>query len=100
MKTAIQPKGLISKSRQLVPPLKSPSFGQIGPILADLQQFAKSFVGGFSFIYFSLLLFFLTRSYAALRAADLDWIVGPGYSLRRVHSGEKPWKPTKNHEKP
>ena len=41
-----------------------------------------------------------TRSYAALRAADLDWIVGPGYSLGRVHSGEKPWKPTKNHEKP
>ena len=25
--------------------------------------------------------FFRTRSYAALRAADLDWIVGPGYSL-------------------
>ena len=24
-----------------------------------------------------------TRSYAALRAADLDWIVGPGYSLGR-----------------
>ena len=24
--------------------------------------------------------FFQTRSYAALRAADLDWIVGPGYS--------------------
>ena len=21
----------------------------------------------------------MTRSYAALRAADLDWIVGPGY---------------------
>ena len=35
---------------------------------------------------------FLTRSYAALRAADLDWIVRPGYSLGRVHSGEKPWK--------
>ena len=32
----------------------------------------------------------LTRSYAALWAADLDWIVGPGYSLGRVHSGEKP----------
>ena len=62
-------------------------------------------------------LFTFTRSYAALRAADLDWIVGPGYSLGRVHSGEnhekptwnhdkptwnheKPWKPTKNHEKP
>ena len=23
----------------------------------------------------------VTRSFAALRAADLDWIVGPGYSL-------------------
>ena len=55
-----------------------------------------------------------TRSYAALRAEDLDWIVGPWYSLGRVHSWEKPtwnhdkptwnhekpWKPTKNHEKP
>ena len=72
----------------------------------------------------SLSLFWGTRSYAALRAADLDWIVGPGYSLGRVHSGEKPWKtnlepwktmetnqkpwnylekpwkPAKNHEKP
>ena len=37
-----------------------------------------------------LCLFSSTRSYAALRAADLDWIVGPGYSLGRVHSGEKP----------
>ena len=35
-------------------------------------------------------IFIITRSYAALRAADLDWIVGPGYSLGRVHSGEKP----------
>ena len=26
------------------------------------------------------LCFFFTRSYAALRAADLDWIIGPGYS--------------------
>ena len=33
-----------------------------------------------------------TRSYAALRAADLDRIVVPGYSLGRVHSEEKPWK--------
>ena len=24
--------------------------------------------------------FFATRSYAALRAADLDWIVGPGHN--------------------
>ena len=37
-----------------------------------------------------ILTIIITRSYAALRAADLDWIVGPGYSLGRVHSGEKP----------
>ena len=35
----------------------------------------------------------ITRSYAALRAADLDWIVGPGYSLGRYIL-------EKNHEKP
>ena len=38
----------------------------------------------------SIILIIITRSYAALRAADLDWIVRPGYSLGRVHSGEKP----------
>ena len=27
------------------------------------------------------LFIYITRSYAALRAADLDWIIGPGYSL-------------------
>ena len=42
------------------------------------------------------LIVFCTRSYAALRAADLDWIVGPGYSLGRVHSGEKPAGISKN----
>ena len=31
----------------------------------------------------------MTRSYAALRAADLDWIVGPGYSLGRVQNKQK-----------
>ena len=44
----------------------------------------------------------ITRSYAALRAADLDWIVGPGYSW-----GKYIWRKTmknqpgtmKNHEK-
>ena len=50
--------------------------------------------------------FIYTRSYAALRAADLEWIVGPGYSLGRyileknhekpTWNHEKPWKPTKN----
>ena len=48
-----------------------------------------------------------TRFYAALRAADLEWIVGPGYSLggyilEKNHENptwnhEKTWK---NHEKP
>ena len=45
----------------------------------------------------------ITRSYAALRAADLDWIIGPGYSfggyiLEKNH--EKPRKTMRNHEKP
>ena len=44
-----------------------------------------------------------TRSYAALRAADLDWIVGPGYSLggdifEKNHENQS--KTMKNHEKP
>ena len=41
-------------------------------------------------IVFITIIIINTRSYAALRAADLDWIVGPRYSLGRVHSGEKP----------
>ena len=32
----------------------------------------------------------VTRSYAALRAADLGCIVRPGYNMGRVHFGEKP----------
>ena len=35
------------------------------------------------FAHFRTDYFGITRSYAALRAADLDWIVGPGYSLGR-----------------
>ena len=41
-----------------------------------------------------------TRSYAALRAADLDWIIGPGYSSGGYILGENHEKPTWNHEKP
>ena len=40
-----------------------------------------------------------TRSYAALRAADLEWIVGPGYSLGGYILEKKYEKPTWNHEK-
>ena len=32
-----------------------------------------------------------TRSYAALRAADLDWIVGPEYSLGGYIFGDHNW---------
>ena len=46
------------------------------------------------FVFFAVHLFAVyfcnTRSCTALRAADLDWIVGPGHSLGWVHSGEKP----------
>ena len=44
--------------------------------------------------------FCITRSYAALRAADLDWIVGPGYSSGRYILGKNHEKPTWNREKP
>ena len=46
----------------------------------------------------------ITRSYAALRAADLDLIVGPGYSLGGGYILEKNHEnqpiTMKNHEKP
>ena len=41
-----------------------------------------------------------TRSYAALRAADLDWIIGPGYSLGGYILEKNHEKTTWNHEKP
>ena len=46
-----------------------------------------------SFMVFVKLKIFLTRSCAALRAADLDWIIGPGYNLGGYIL-------EKNHEKP
>ena len=42
----------------------------------------------------------LTRSCAALRAADLGWIVGPGYSSSGYILEKNHEKPTWNHEKP
>ena len=42
----------------------------------------------------------ITRSYAALWAADLDWIVRPGYRLGRYFLEKNHEKPTWNHEKP
>ena len=38
-----------------------------------------------------------TRSCAALRAADLDWIVGPGYNLVGYILEKKHEKPTWNY---
>ena len=46
------------------------------------------------------LLVYVTRSYAALRATDLDWIIGPGYSLSGYILERNHEKPTWNHEKP
>ena len=39
-----------------------------------------------------------TRSCAALRATDLDWIIGPGYSLGGNILEKNHEKPTWNHE--
>ena len=44
--------------------------------------------------------FWCTRSYAALRVADLEWIIRPGYSLGRYFLEKNHEKPTWNHEKP
>ena len=46
-----------------------------------------------------LIIITITRSYAALRAADLEWIVGPGYSLGGYTMEKHHEKPTWNHEK-
>ena len=39
----------------------------------------------------------ITRSYAALRPTDLDWIVGPGYSSGGYFLEKNHEKPTCNH---
>ena len=54
-------------------------------------------------VVYCLKVFKYTRSYAALRAADLDWIVRPGYSwgkyIWRQSMKNQPGK-IKNHVKP
>ena len=42
-------------------------------------------------------LFIITRSYAALRAADLDWIVGLDYSLGGYIFGDSQLQPKTLH---
>ena len=58
--------------------------------------------------------FVRTRSYAALRAADLDWIIGPGYNLggyileknhenrpgAMKNNGKPTWNNQKNNQEP
>ena len=46
---------------------------------------------------FVIKLFYYTRSCAALRAADLDWIVGPEYSLGGYIFGEQGRKKQKRY---
>ena len=50
-------------------------------------------------IIINIIIIIITRSYAALRAADLEWIVGPGYSLGGYTSEKHHKKLTWNHEK-
>ena len=57
-----------------------------GPHSAKILEHAKPAVTSISLMHDikpdqTKSFFFLTRSCAALRAADLDWIVGPEYSL-------------------
>ena len=47
-----------------------------------------------------IVVFLGTRSCAALRAADLDRIIGTGYSLGGYILEKNHEKPTWNHEKP
>ena len=47
------------------------------------------FVSFVTFILIKMSLFYNTRSCAALRAADLDWIVRPEYSLGGKEEGEQ-----------
>ena len=53
--------------------------GDRGRIIANILQV---FLIIFLIIVFLIIIFLITRSCAALRAADLDWIVGPGYRHR------------------
>ena len=59
------------------------------------------------FVSRDIIIIIITRSYAALRAADIEWIVKPGYSLggfilmkNQPGTMKKHEKPTWNHEKP
>ena len=65
------------------------------------MEFVISGTSGTSVKYFwARVKFSRTRSYAALRAADLDWIIGPGYSLDGYILEKNHEKTTWNHEKP
>ena len=57
-------------------------------------------VSSATYLFWKMIFLKTTRSYAALRAADLDWIIGPGYSSGGYILGENHEKPTWNHEKP
>merc|ERR1711978_131248 len=61
--------------------------------------FEKDILSNCRFFSVSEVIITITRSYAALRAADLNWIVGPGYSLGRYILEKNHEKPTWNHEK-
>ena len=55
---------------------------------------------GVAIIAIIAIIIIITRPRAALRAAGLDWIVGPGYSSGGYILEKNHEKPTWNHEKP
>ena len=67
-------------------------FAYLRVILRASMHFLVLLVASFASIYQTLSAISATRSYAALRAADLDWIVGPGYSLGAGTFWRKPMK--------
>ena len=71
------------------------------PTIGTTQESTRTrSTGSISMERFLKLIFIKTRSYAALRAADLEWIVGPGYSFCGYILEKNHEKPTWNHEKP
>ena len=76
---------------------KSSFNGNRFEILSQIGLIFTTYKHGISSASFSIR-FGFTRSYAALRAADLEWIVGPGYSLGGYTLEKHHEKPTWNHE--
>ena len=67
---------------------------------SNIPGFAARASKSYIAIHIFYIILCYTRSYAALRVADLDWIIGPGYSFGGYILEKNHEKPTWNHEKP